>query len=142
MGPCLCIRSSMYGAMILNIMTLSIVTAQNICNIKKAQKNNLFIAIRPSVIKLNVLVPYNSNYFCRVSVHQIVTKPNSFSVKIRTNKTNGGGLAPSSQTIGSMRTPWLAKPAGKIDSAKLELDEPCVYANYPGACTIAIYLFS
>jgi hypothetical protein len=105
MGPGICIRSSMYGAMTLNIMTLSIVTAQNICNIQKILKSVLFTAVRPSVIQLNVFAPYSSNYFGRFQVQQIVTKPNSFSVKAMTNNTNGeGGLAPSSQTIGSMHT--------------------------------------
>ncbi len=39
-------------------------------------------------------------------------------------KNNRGGIAPSIQTIGSLlRTPWQEKPAGKMDSAKSQLDE-------------------
>jgi len=52
---------------------------------------------------------------------------NSFSGKGRTNKTNGGSQALSRQTVGSLlRTPWLADPAGKVDSARSQFDQLCV----------------
>jgi hypothetical protein len=51
-----------------------------------------------------------------------MTLPNSFSGKGRNNKTNGGGLAPSSQIVRYlMRTPVPAKPAGKVDSGKVPI---------------------
>ncbi len=63
----------------------------------------------------------------RYQVCQIMTLPNSLSGKGRTYKTNWGGLAPYGQTVGSsLRTPWPAKPAIKMDSAKSQLDELCV----------------
>jgi len=50
-----------------------------------------------------------------------------FKARKRPIKLTGVGLAPSSQTVGSLsRTPRLAKPAGKMDSAKSQFDEPCV----------------
>ncbi len=53
-----------------------------------------------------------------------MTLPNSFSGISGTNKTNRGGLAPSSQTLGSLlRTPWPAKPAGKLDFMSSQSDK-------------------
>ncbi len=46
-----------------------------------------------------------------------LTLPNSVSDRGGTNKTNRGGLAPSSQTVGGslLRIPWPAKPGRKMD---------------------------
>ncbi len=63
----------------------------------------------------------------RFWVCQIVTLPNSVSGKGRTNRSNGGGLAPSSQTVGSsLRTFWPASMVVEMDSVKSNFDELCV----------------
>ncbi len=52
-----------------------------------------------------------------------MTSPSSFLAKDRTSKTDRGGLAPSSQTVGS---PWVEKAARKMDLAKSGINESCV----------------
>ncbi len=43
-------------------------------------------------------------------------------------KTNGGGIAPSGQNVGSLsRTSWLGKSAGKKDLMKYQFDEQLYY---------------
>jgi len=49
-----------------------------------------------------------------------MTLPISFFSKGKTNKANGGGLAPSSQTL--LRTPLPAKPAREMDLTKSQLN--------------------
>jgi len=45
--------------------------------------------------------------------------PNSFSGKARTNKTNGGGLVPSSQTVVSL----FRAPPGPLSQLENRFDE-------------------
>ncbi len=67
---------------------------------------------------------YFAKYFHKNLFHQIMSVLNSFSGKGRTSITNGGGLAPSRQNVGSLlRTPRLAKPVKKLDSTNSQFDK-------------------
>ncbi len=68
-------------------------------------------------------IPNNLYQVC-----QIMSFLDSFLGRSRTNKTNGGCLAPSSQTVGLLRRiPQLPKPSKKMDSIKSQFYEPFYY---------------
>jgi len=77
------------------------------------------LAIRFQIKKISgghsILIAQVTSLIRRYQVHQIMTLQTHFLPRAGPIKLIGGGLGPSSQTLGSlMRTPWLALPARKL----------------------------
>ncbi len=81
---------------------------------------------------------------CRYRVREIMTSPNAFSGRCRSNKINAGwvgGLAPPIQTVGSsLRTSQLAKPAEKNGFDKVPMWPTLSYSAWTHSFYIIISL--